>query len=74
MTVATLQDYSRAVQVFTTQAVESSGNDTLDEKVRMFTESDPKFDGWVLLIGHTLLHCGEIAALKGVYGGKGLPF
>jgi hypothetical protein len=27
-----------------------------------------------LLISHTLLHAGEIAALKGVNGVKGLPF
>ncbi len=74
MSVSLLQDYSQAVQMFVQQAVDSIDSDTLDETIKMFTESDPKADVWVLLIGHTLLHCGEIAALKGVFGGKGLPF
>ena len=72
--VSLLQEYSDAVQAFVQQALDVTGNDTLDEKIKMFTESDPKADVWVLLIGHTLHHCGEIAALKGVFGGKGLPF
>ena len=74
MPISLLQEYSQAVQAFVQQAVGSIDNDTLDEKVKMFTENDPKADVWVLLIGHTLHHCGEIAALNGVFGGKGLPF
>jgi uncharacterized damage-inducible protein DinB len=69
-----LQDYTLAVKAFVQQAVDSMDNETLDERVKFFTDSDPKSDVWVLLIGHTLHHCGEIAAINGVFGGKGLPF
>lgn len=69
-----LQDYTLAVKAFVQQAVDSMDNETLDERVKFFTDSDPKSDVWVLLIGHTLHHCGEIAAINGAFGGKGLPF
>jgi uncharacterized damage-inducible protein DinB len=69
-----LQDYTLAVKAFVQQAVDFMDNETLDGRVKFFTDSDPKSDVWVLLIGHTLHHCGEIAAINGVFGGKGLPF
>ena len=72
--VELLQEYTQAVKAFIQGAVASMENETLDERVKFFSDSDPKSDVWVLLIGHTLHHCGEIAAINGVFGGKGLPF
>ena len=69
-----LQGYTLAVKAFVQRAIDSMDNETLDERVKFFTDSDPKSDVWILLIGHTLHHCGEIAAINGVFGGKGLPF
>ena len=69
-----LQDYSQAVRDFTQQVLDATDDSTLDETVKIFTDSDPKAEVWALLVAHNLHHCGEIAALKGVFGGKGLPF
>lgn len=74
ISVSLLQKYSQAVQGFVQQALESTDDDTLDESVEFFTESDPKSAVWVLLVDHTMHHCGEISALKGIFGGKGLPY
>ena len=71
---ALLRDYSQAVRQFTRETLAETDARSLDETVRMFTEQDPKADVWVLMIGHTLLHSGEIAALKGMFGGQGLLF
>lgn len=69
-----LQAYGEAVQQFTRKTLEDTDGQSLEETVKMFSDHDPKADVWVLMIGHTLLHCGEIASLKGVFGEKGLPF
>jgi len=74
LTVDLLRAYGEAVREFTQDTLAGIDSHSLDETVRMFTEADPKADVWVLMVGHTLLHCGEIAALKGIFGGKGLPF
>jgi uncharacterized damage-inducible protein DinB len=46
----------------------------LDRKVLMFNGERQVADVLVLVANHTLGHMGEIAALKGVHGVKGLPF
>lgn len=69
-----LQDYTTAVAAATKAYLEAITDENLDETVKFFTDSDPKANVWVLLIGHTLIHSGEIAALKGVQGERGLPF
>ncbi len=74
MTVAILKSYTRAVRKETNTCLEATSAETLDESVKFFTDSDPKADVWVLLSQHSLLHSGEIAALKGIQGVKGLPF
>ena len=74
LTVDLLRAYGDAVRQFTQETVASIDAQNLDETVKMFTDHDPKADVWVLMIGHTLLHCGEIAALKGTFGERGLPF
>ncbi|MBG0788197.1 MAG: DinB family protein [Anaerolineaceae bacterium] len=74
LTVELLRAYGGAVQQFTRETLDGIDEHSLDETVRMFTDQDPKADVWVLMIGHTLLHCGEIAILKGIFGEQGLPF
>ena len=74
LSVELLQAYMLAVRERTRAFLATITNDSLDETVKFFTEADPKASVWALLIGHSLLHTGEIAAIKGVLGGKGLPF
>ena len=74
LSVDLLKSYTEAVRAETDACLESTTSATLDERIKFFTESDPKADVWVLLSQHGLLHTGEIAALKGLQGLKGLPF
>ena len=74
ITVDLLEAYTQAVREGTSACLEATTSDSLDENVKFFSESDPKADVWVLLSQHTLLHTGEIAAIKGLQGVKGLPF
>lgn len=74
ITVDLLEAYTQAVREETSACLEATSSESLDERVKFFSESDPKADVWVLLSQHTLLHSGEIAAIKGLQGVKGLPF
>ena len=74
LTVELLKKYGDAIRKHTNTVLETTRAESLDETVKFFTESDPKASVWALMVGHTMLHCGEIAALKGVMGGKGMPF
>ena len=69
-----LREYTTAVKERCQQILERVTLESLDETVKFFTDSDPKSSVWILLVGHTLLHAGEISAIKGVLGDKGLPF
>ena len=69
-----LREYMAAVRERTRACLAAINGDSLDETVKFFTEADPKARVWALMIGHSLLHTGEIAAIKGVLGCKGLPF
>jgi uncharacterized damage-inducible protein DinB len=73
-TVEILREYSDDVRENVLKVLAHTDENSLDETVKFFTENDPKANVWALMVGHTLLHCGEIAAIKGVLGGKGLPF
>jgi uncharacterized damage-inducible protein DinB len=74
LTVADLQAYTQAVHQHTDAHLAAITDDVLDEKIKFFTESDPKAALWALLVTHALQHTGEIVAIKGMQGGKGLPF
>ena len=74
LSVAQLRAYEEAVHAFTQSTLDALDEQALDETIKMFTDHDPKADVWVLMIGHTLLHSGEIAAAKGSFGKRGLPF
>jgi hypothetical protein len=73
LNVDTLRAYTEAVRDRTQTCLDNTTKDTLDETVKFYSDNDPKGNVWVLLVTHTLIHCGEIAALIGVQGGKGLP-
>ena len=74
LTVELLQAYTEVVRERTKACLETTDDGSLDEMVKFFSEADPKASVWALLVSHTLIHAGEIAAIKGVLGGKGLPF
>jgi hypothetical protein len=74
LTIDLLKDYTKVVRAQTKTCLKSTTSDTLDETVKFTSESDPKANVWVFLVGHTLIHSGEIAAIKGILGEKGLPF
>lgn len=74
LTVALLGAYTEAVREAIKTCLAVTTAETLDETLKFFTESDPKAAVWVLLSQHSLLHSGEIAAIKGMQGVKGLPF
>jgi len=72
--IENLRAYTQAVQKQTDNHLASITDDVLDEEIKFFTESDPKASVWALLVSHALEHAGEIAAIKGMQGAKGLPF
>jgi hypothetical protein len=74
LTVENLRAYTQVVQKQTDHHLASISDDVLDEEIKFFTESDPKAAVWALLVSHALEHAGEIAAIKGMQGEKGLPF
>ena len=69
-----LRAYDEAVRNETRVVLEWTHSNSLDQTVKFFTDNDSKANVWALMISHTLIHCGEIAALKGIFGQKGLPF
>ena len=74
LTVELMQDYQKTVRLNIESCLKQSKDETLDEEVKFIREDDLKADVWALLVSHSLTHTGEMAALKGVSGEKGLPF
>ena len=74
LTIHQLQTCTDEVRKQTQACLENTDAESLDETVKFFSDSDPKANVWVLLVGHTLIHSGEIAAIKGILEGRGLPF
>jgi len=74
LTVASLLAYRDAVRLETKAYVEALTAKELDRKVKIFGGSQLAADVLELMCAHILFHAGEVAALKGVYGVKGLPF
>ncbi len=75
MDLSTFREYARAVHGATEAFIGGLGND-IERRVQ-----SPAFGeqtvGWYLstiIAPHTVTHAGEIAALKGIRGLKGLPF
>jgi hypothetical protein len=74
VTVEGLKSYQVVVRVELDFYLQALTPEELDRRVKFFSDSDPVAAVVALLFGHWMLHAGEIAALKGVYGTKGLPF
>lgn len=75
MDLATFREYAKAVHAATSAYLDSVTDAELQEKVQ--TPIGEQNREWVVvnLLGtHMPQHLGEIAALKGVQGLKGLPF
>ena len=66
--------YRQAVRAATDAYLDSLTPEMLAGKVK-FADGESTVAGMItILVCHTLCHAGEIAALKGVQGGKGLPY
>jgi hypothetical protein len=74
LTVESLLAYREAVRLETKVYLDALTAKELDRSVKIFGGSQLAADVLVLCCDHLLEHAGEIAALKGVYGAKGLPF
>jgi uncharacterized damage-inducible protein DinB len=74
VTVEGLKAYQVVVRVELDFYLDALTPEELDRRVKFWTESDPVAAVLALLFGHWTLHLGEMAALKGVFGSKGLPF
>jgi hypothetical protein len=74
LSVENILAYQVVVRVETDFYLDTLTPEGLEFPVKLFTEHDRAVDVLALIISHTLLHAGEIAALKGVNGVKGLPF
>jgi uncharacterized damage-inducible protein DinB len=74
LTVESLLAYRDAVRIETKVYLDVLTAKELDRSVKIFGGNEPVADVLVLLCEHLQFHAGEIAALKGVYGAKGLSF
>ncbi len=74
LALAPVLAYQQAVRAATDAYLASLTPEELDRPVAFFNGQRPVADVLALLVSHMLGHFGEIAALKGVQGVKGLPF
>jgi len=74
LTVEALLAYRVVVRVEMDFYLETLTPEAFDQTVKFLSDNDSAADVLALLVGHALMHAGEIAALKGVYGVKGLPY
>jgi hypothetical protein len=74
LTVEALLTYRDTVRAETHAYLKALTAEELDRSVQIFGGSSMVADVLVRLCEHLQFHAGEIAALKGVYGVKGLPF
>ena len=75
MNLAPFQEYAKSVYAATDAYIAGLSEDDLDKKVQ--GPMGETTAGWmiaVILATHVPGHAGEVAALKGVHGAKGLPF
>jgi hypothetical protein len=74
LTVETILAYQVVLRVEMDFYLDALAPEALEFPVKFQTDHDRVVDVLTLLVSHALIHAGEIAALKGVYGVKGLPF
>ncbi len=69
-----IRAYQEAVRGATNAYLETLAPGELDREINFARNQWTVADTLALLVEHTAHHMGEIAALKGVQGAKGLPF
>ncbi len=74
LSLAPIMAYQEAVCAATAEYVSSLAPEDLDRSITLFGREMLLADVLVLLVNHSTGHMGEIAALKGIQGVKGLPF
>ena len=74
LSLAPIMEYLEAVSAATADYISSLTPEDLDRKVMLFGSERQLADVLVLLVDHATGHMGEISALKGIQGVKGLPF
>lgn len=67
-------DYEDAVSTATSEYLASLAPEDLDRKMMLFGREQTLADVLIMVVNHSTAHLGEIAAIKGVYGMKGLAF
>ncbi len=72
--VAPALEYQQAVRAATEAYLERLTAEELDREVRFFGAMQPVAQVLATLVAHTMGHAGDIAAIKGLQGVKGLPF
>jgi uncharacterized damage-inducible protein DinB len=74
LTLAPIMDYLRAVRAETDAYLAALTPEELDRPVEFMGRQQLASDPLIMLVVHSVGHAGEIAALKGMQGVKGLPF
>jgi uncharacterized damage-inducible protein DinB len=74
LALAPLLEYDQAVQSATRAYLEKLDDEELTRVVRFYDNDVPAAAVLVFLVTHSSGHLGEIAAVKGMQGAKGLPF
>ena len=67
-------EYSVAVFKQVEEVVSGLKAEDLDRLVTFYGSERPAADAFIMNFSHVLVHTGEIAAIKGAIGVKGLPF
>ena len=74
LTFTLLLEYEQAVQSTTRAYLEKLDDEELTRVVKFYDGEVPAAAVLAFLVTHSSGHLGEIAAVKGMQGGKGLPF
>jgi uncharacterized damage-inducible protein DinB len=74
LAVATLLAFQQVVREATERYLAGITTEDLDRVVTMGARERSVAEVLTMLVGHLASHAGEVAALKGVQGAKGLPF
>jgi uncharacterized damage-inducible protein DinB len=74
LTLGSLLEYDQAVQAETRAYLEKLNDKELTRVVKFYDNDAPAAAVLVFLVTHSSGHLGEIAAVKGMQGVKGLPF
>ncbi len=74
LSLAPIMEYQAAVCAATAEYLSSLTPESLDRKIMLFGSERPLAEVLIMMVNHAVAHMGEIAALKGIQGVKGLPY